>query len=451
MKKPTLRILIFFSIFVFKTGAKQVDQSKPASAKVCRDLAPKICDYYNSFLQNITKETLLCKNEFNNKSMLEMRQFYRKCIESHLMSGDKKYSFWMMIKSPSGWPIINESLRIFQFYETLNWSFRLVLMNFKGFDIESRIRVRDVVLKLKTEFNLYKNKRIVKSCEDFANSKSTGFIFQQTQTFYDDAFWLDKIMFYSIKLKYPICSLFFKNARIISLVTYNMANTFYLRSVLAFTDPHNSSRIKINSSVLNFIAQDIYGIDLDSKTLNPHVFRNLQSIMLTGNLNSIESTVFKPFKKIKLINFELYFLMPVIRKQGIGWIKAINSDLNAHLTNRTDLNLHERKRKVTYRSHEFWSGKYMNAFYEEDFCLSFDFPFNQMVILKLSENFQILSKLDRNFKFTCTELWLMRFYREFSRLFSVFRNLLSASDFSQCFIEKRINLCKKVIFSSQKN
>ena len=169
----------------------------------------------------------------------------------------------------------------------------------------------------------------------------------------------------------------------------------------------------LNSTILFLNIQMTNGIDVDSKFLNRYVFARLKSIDLFGHMNSIEPEVFKPLKELRYISIQYFDILFVIRRQGIDWIKNINSDVNVKLNNQTDVDLNQDKffSLKLYSNREFWASKSNHYFDEEDFCLFVDYPFHQLVFF-LPHQTEDSLKYRNNTPYTCTELWLYQFYRE---------------------------------------
>lgn len=123
-----------------------------------------------------------------------------------------------------------------------------------------------------------------------------------------------------------------------------------------------------------------YGLDIDYRFLNTKIFANTTYFTIFCQLNSIQIDVFKQLVNLRVIIFDSVNLIKLIRKQGIEWIKNINSNLSVDISMREDL---RKNRFFIFQifflnSRDFLLNSKSHYFYEEDFCLLADFPFKQL-------------------------------------------------------------------------
>lgn len=380
---------------------------------------------------------LVCPSEFDARTLAELDRFESQCRTSNVTAANIEYFTWfnLVVEATPRLSVINESIGVFRYNEKhIDWNFYVFLIDFRGFDIRSSILlnyslVTEIVFD-KRGLNLYANDRLLRNCEDDDN-ESMKFIFQINHKYPNSL----NLTLHRAGSKYPVCSLFFRNALIDQLKFLYLINSFYLKSIVTFCDAKNQSRgvLPLNSTILDLQIEKIYAIDVDSRLLNPRVFARVQSISFLGHVSLIQVGVFAPFRQLRLVTFEAYCLIRVIRKQGIGWIKAINSHLNVNLTNQTDVDSHlEFSFRIKCKGNrEFWSENTNHYFYDKDFCLFADFPFHQMVFLQPSQQdrLDVYRKTTRS---TCVELWLFKFSDQ-----------IEAANSSACFFQQRIRLCRQ--------
>lgn len=355
----------------------------------------------------------------------------------------------IVIKSRANNRILNKKsfgvFKITNFYNTFKNVSVLQFLNLKGFDVDSLIGIPNINLEFYSDFNLYKQTGLVKGCTDFFDSKSNGFIFRREKLKYIPQFTINKP-----KISYPICSLFFRYARIENLIIYTFADTFFKKNLLTFESSNLSQGLFLNSSVRNFLASNCFGIKLDSNFLNPSILSDCESYVFDCHFNSIQIDVFRPFRKLGVLMFNPIYLIELIRNHGIEWIKEINSDLNVNLRNESDLKRHILR---LVQIHFFYTRDFLFASNrhfanDADFCLFYDFPFQQLIFLVPYSGFHIeleehLSLYLNKTQFSCTELWLYQFYRRFIFIYNYYYDKLSKSNFKNCDFRQRIKLCSR--------
>lgn len=389
----------------------------------------------------------MCSSEFDSNQIAQFYIFRTECVSSLETSYNTRIVLSLVIKPSARYPVISESMGVFKIYNSPKNTY---FIKFKGFDIESNIEINNSNgLFFQSTFSLYKNKRLIKTCEEFTGTKFNGFIFQPREKSGLLKFFLIK----QLPSKHPVCSLFFKNARINDIEFNYIMNSFYFQRILTFCDPLfvNNTKISddLNSTITGLTIHRTFGLDVNSKLLHPKIFANLTFINLNCLINSIEMDVFKPFKNLREIYFIINNIRTMIRKQGIAWIKAINSDINVDLKNQTDINrnfMFYFQIDYTFDRY-FLSQKNIHFFYDEDFCLFVDFPFHQMVFFR-TDSFERINILLKAIPFTCTELWLFQYYNIINKSNEFTIKKLNSSNFTACFFQERQKLCQKSRFQT---
>jgi len=247
-------------------------------------------------------------------------------------------------------------------------------------------------------------------------------------------------------LKYPssICELVFKNANLNFIGFSYFTNSYYKINLLKF-EKQSENFESLNSNIPMVQIDKFFEIHIDSSLLNENVFEKTNIFILAGKINSIQVDLFKNFQKLNLISFHPVYFIEIVRKQGIDWIKAINSDINVNLSDYSEIskNLDKIKRITFNMEREFYYDKNFQFVYDEDFCLFKDFPFNQMVVYSLIER-------EMPIKYGCTDLWLVKnnwlFKSSPYDFFDIDNFVYLHVNFFECEFEKRLDLCNKTNF-----
>ena len=291
----------------------------------------------------------------------------------------------------------------------------LVFEQISGFDIDS-FKHTDEKLPMRIEVSIYdssldfysRNKKI-RSCEDYLNGLGENLNFFQACSF-PCQFSLRRF-----KFKTPICPLALNNSDIHSFKINRLIDTFYKANTIRFLDLNSKNKISFNSIIREFELMDVDNISIDKRLLQPDVFENMRFFQAFGRVAQIQEDLFAlpNFPRLEIFEIGLQFFKPLVHKQGIGWIEAINSDLNIDLS--VDLEFIKLSRKkiclltVDYISsviYLFQKDDVNFYFPNEDFCLYVSFPFHQLVFFQLSYSNQLANV-------TCTLFWLLRYHPKF--------------------------------------
>ena len=329
-------------IFLILMISTNVANSKPKASCKIQTKHCKYIDYMRqsiNFINIYSFEELICKNSFDDEMVKALEKTWLEC--PHLQASNTKISI-----NSRNRPILDESFGVFKLNLKLSQADlgSIIKLNFlyvKGFDIESVVYLnKNLVLdNLYSDFKLYKKNRLVKSCSDFLNSNSRGFIFRSKDP--------NNLISFTITRPnniYPICSLFFRNINNNQFSISSMFNSYYLKNTISFIDPTKLEMdfSDFNCSLNSFQIIDSYGLNIDSQLLNSNIFAKTQYLNFESHINSIQNDVFKTFKMIISIKFDSNYLIQLIRKQGIEWIKNIDSDIDVNITNDTSIVVLER-------------------------------------------------------------------------------------------------------------
>lgn len=354
-----------------------------------------------------------------------------------------------------------------RFYMTMNMNFLggFDLHTIANFSHQTTVPERGLsTISIKnSKFIFYSKGKRVKNCTDmfstFNNSSKPATIFQ---LFGKYNFKLNP-KFYLINIEFSdfICPLVFSNANIRGIEIASLVDTFYKRNLLRFW---NQTFSDLNSTIQRLHLAKVKNINLDSNLLNPSVFFHLNGIHTSGEINLVSENLFTKLPNLDKITFSGVHFRKLIHKNGIGWIKSINKDINRfkESINDTDL-LREALRaqaKFLLLNCEIvsYQESLKNIFPDEDICIYKDFPFEQMVFLfQFCEDIEILKKMQHsNSPISCTYLWFNIHYYDDSLNFStdeleylnykaIFKSDSFVSSYKKCNLDSRLELC----FSSE--
>ena len=128
-----------------------------------------------------------------------------------------------------------------------------------------------------------------------------------------------------------------------------MSDSYYKKNVLQFSKTMSQSDLnKTNSTIkyLKFI--NSYHLNIDDTLLDKHVFRNMTYLYLYSNINSIQTNLFGSFENLKEIYFHVNEFMNLVRRQGIDWMKSMNSDLSVNISDSKEVSKYSFRIKVIY-------------------------------------------------------------------------------------------------------
>lgn len=426
MLKTIVLILVLYECTFYSDNKKII-----STILKCDESTLKTCDYVETTGKNMFQSRdksyrlmdiyLVCPDdafeaEKAEQTTREINRFEESCHNETVQNPYEVslYPFHMILKSTTRHSIIGDSLLqgLYRDFKSNNhrvWDYEVTLVGFAGFDIESRRTILNkkpfVDLNLVGEFRLYKRGRRVETCADVVASNSSGFIFEIDPKLKD-------IFEISIKMQQPggkrgrskhsssVCELFFRDARLVNFEISHMINSFYLKSSLTFahTEHHPLDEKKSTTLVFSFKLDFVYGIDLDSRVLNRAIFARTSLLSFSGHLNSIAHDVFEPLRHIEIMFFDATLFRALLHRQGIEWIKRINSHvLVVDVTNTSEVKRH-RNRIVAIQfltDRQFLIDKPDSMFDEADFCLFVEFPFRQLVFVYVVPRSRTISQPTR--------------------------------------------------------
>lgn len=462
----TFAVVAVVLVIVKVVRMKTIDTKEEDSVCV-EKMLPSQCKYISyqpiEGILNMTQTRFVCtmnRGGFENSTVERLARIWTNC--SKLI---RESQITLIIKHHSNVTIVDRSFRsiIKIGHYKPKYMLSIEFYDLKGFDIGALFGVNFNRILFETDFNLYRRGRIIKDCKDFINSNSSGFIFYSSSA---KTRYINEMSFLRPNNKYSICSLFFREAKINRLAFSYMIHSFYLKRLVSFTDPPiealAKNQIDFNSQISSFNILDSYGLEINSRLLNPNIFaQTFEFHLICDDINSIDEHVFGSFKSIKRLFFNQQTLIVLFRKQGVAWLKSINSNVNIDVRE-SKLLIDNYEKLVSITFHEDIRNVYdpqIRFAYDQDLCLYKDFPFNQMIFFRL-ESEKGLYFFRQNYFFNCAELWILQFMLIFEhRIRNDFKNdfyylkLNSSnwSSFTACHFERRFDLCRKSSFKVVKN
>ena len=257
------------------------------------------------------------------------------------------------------------------------------------------------------------------------------------------------------KVKYPksICPFIFKGSKTVEILFTDITNSFLTRNQLDFYESNQSNNADILMKLLKAVSFSLNYETFSGKILSKNAFVNIKELIIEGILNRIQIDVFKEFKSLKSIHFQINNLKEFIHLDN-KWMQYLNYYVFADLRNTTSVqeNIHKFMRVGIQCS---TSRSTFNPIYEypdEDICLFKDFPHSRLVVPILVSGEKL--------KCTCTLKWLQSYvymYKSFlnfsydyginyqqqlvSTLTKTYKYCNNSLPFD-CDFEKRFNNCK---------
>lgn len=427
-----MRILILFLVIPFLFEPSKC--AKRWFNKKCQKIIDgcKIHNYYTSVFFRINM--LVCRDLSSSRAFTEENIFkYHNCTVGKTM----------LLFRPDSPRMLDGSFDLeksMQISKALCGSYQFGLVNLKGFALDlPEQKVKNIymeqvgVIFFWSKFTFYsdRGKKVIKSCESLLKLKQINSILNlispQNQ--------LAILNLKNVKFTHPICPFVFNFTVIGELLVEKQMKTFYGSNFLSFENlkTNNSFNVIIKLKFENFL-----NLDLDHTSLDSTVFRSTNVMKFgRGDLNSIESGLFKSFPNLTRLDFDAFYWLRFVHKQGLAWLHDLNSfsdpiDLSNPISPDQLVryfvlvvdNMHE-------NGVEKGDYPYYKLFVDADFCLYKDFPFEKLVILVLKLN---PVTIEETFTWppsnstSCTFLFLIQYFEEYAPNGSYVQDLLTSFD-----------------------
>lgn len=340
-------------------------------------------------------------------------------------------------------------LYLLNYSEYFEYAVDLTFDNLNGLDISlidysKSLKISNLrtVVCLRCKINFYINRKLVTSCEDIMNtSREIISLFQIANN-------VDLILG-ECEFKKTLCPLVFNNSNMLYLVVTDLIDSFYKTSIIRISNETSFSSFNSYIPNLVILTQDIR---VNLNLLNPLVFQNLNTILIEGSIKSIDWEIFKSLKNLIDVNFETIHFRKLIHRNGIEWIKQINSHIHANLSNWDNISQYlNLSIMITLSCSDYKHEDRMSkVFPDEDFCLYADYPFDQMVLLFQTCHYTMIPFVDTNY--SCTYLWITQFiagsfFKAFISNVDYYNSMIiitistAFQSISKCNFDHRLSLC----------
>jgi len=169
-----------------------------------------------------------------------------------------------------------------------------------------------------------------------------------------------------------ICPLLFHqvNLKLVSIAgirsTLIEKNTFRFQTLLNYTDD-----IELDSKIFQVILS-VYSIDLNTNILDYLIFKKLNSVDINGELNSIQSDLFKSFKELKMLRIRSQNIKKLFMNKN-DWLNYLNYHVNIDLEDSFGKKIDHDKILFLVFFQTYSNVRYYN-YPDKDFCYFKDFP-----------------------------------------------------------------------------
>ena len=196
--------------------------------------------------------------------------------------------------------------------------FCILLINFKGFDINSfPFKSANIFYPSETTFyyiqqsnlDFYSNNKILNHSQCNKHLRVNFLINNVNLLVFEK----------SLKFTDKICPFVFKNANMEFLSIERISNSLVNKNKFTF---QSVSVDHLNCTILQLIL-GVYHYDLDNKLIHEHVFMKLLVLDLNGVINSIQSDLFKKFKQLKAVRIKSQNIKNIFVKNN-KWMMYLN-------------------------------------------------------------------------------------------------------------------------------
>lgn len=122
---------------------------------------------------------------------------------------------------------------------------------------------------------------------------------------------------------------------------WGMSNYFYKHNTISFTNYTFDFDLSSNVSELSFFRCE--NLALDSRLLNPDVFKRVLKIYTDDSVKLIGHEIFGHFENLNYFLLKSAFFRKLVHKQGIEWVKSKNRNLRVNLSDTNELARHQEK------------------------------------------------------------------------------------------------------------
>lgn len=419
-----LCLFIILSFFISLRNSKTINKCVPKGCKLLKN---------ESYVT-----TLLCQvEEFS----------YIKTVNGCNQKHPSQIQLYIQTKSNKNLIIDNNSISSFiEYFQKTNILNGILFFNqLKGFNIESPVDIdmnnnvsKQLAIGFGYTLDFYNRKgELIKGCDDFnkkLNLENYEFPFKKNKSFLI-------IRFYIRREKTEICELTFKNATLDHLVISEITNSYFKSTSLQF----ESRSEPLYSDINHLQFESCYHMDLNDNVVNENMFMFTDTLSIVCDLRSIQVDVFRRLRSISYIHIKPTVFMNVVRRQGIDWLRSINSHLDVNLSNRSDVQEHmyEPVLIIFFDEREIYYNSNFQFVYDADFCLFKTYPFSQLIMFII----ELESKLKNMTSYSCATLWLIQHNNKLFRYMNMpspyFDKRITDEAIEKCDFKRRLETCNK--------
>ena len=431
-------LIVYFALLI----PKYVTSENNWTNLTTECILPNPCRFQrvNTIIDASGIEKMLARDKLGLKcSIFDGFQFDFNMSQQCLFKGDPNDGIIELRWPQSETSILKSTINmtnLFEFIAKFYFQFSLNLVNNNRFGLNIfdfgligwTVNIdRFLCTNCKFQFLSEEQKKLLDTCDDFTKMNLTTTdirsIFQIYKVKYViHPFFIffsrDYINFTIINGRFenPLCPIVFGNSMIQIFQLIGLVDSFYKRNFLSFS---NHSFHNMNSHVTRLQLDKVENINLDLKFLHPEVFKEIESIYIYGSINKIDDQLFRIFKSLSLISFKTNYFRKIVHKNGIKWMKSINSNLSVNVTNTLEIERSVNHLKFINMDCFYYSqeDRMSLVFPDEDFCLYIDYPFQQLVVLIQLCGDSVINYIIPDF--SCTYLWLIQYYPIYYKAFNI--------------------------------
>ena len=158
--------------------------------------------------------------------------------------------------------------------------------------------------------------------------------------------------------------------------------------MLTFSNISNDIGHKMDSNIF-CLDLKLYYIDLSSRFINKHIFKNIVFLTASGIIQSIEEDLFKSFQYLGFLHLKVQNIQKLFKIRN-KWLQYLNYDFKEGSSRVFALFLDQTHANVTFYN-----------FPDQDFCYFKDFPHHKLVLPIIRP----IMSLD----FTCSHIFLIQY------------------------------------------
>ena len=206
------------------------------------------------------------------------------------------------------------------------------------------------------------------------------------------------------QVKYPLylCPFLFGESKLVEIIFEDITNSFLTRNRLNFNEVKDND---ISMQHLTVLKLKIINEYLTTANLNKGLFKKISILTLCGVLISIQEDLFKEFRFLKYIDFQIDNFKQFFHESQNKWMNHLNFYVNVNLTDLKGLKKANYDKMIVIKFQHLKNFVSFTPIYDypnEDICLFKDFPHERLVYPVIIPGIRL--------ECTCTLIWLQKYY-----------------------------------------